>query len=101
MTVKRSKLVSLLALVLYLGSSTITDASSTSWQFPAGLTNVVASARTAGGGYPVPPGERVPVAGTCRPRPFDANHSESRIAAKPGTEEVVGFSKFCLVNYMT
>src|SRR2546421_1939288 len=101
MTVKRSKLVSLLALVLYLGSSTITDASSTSWQFPAGLTNVVASARTAGGGYPVPPGERVPVAGTCRPGPFDANHSESWIAAKPGTEDLVGSSKFFFDKYST
>src|SRR2546430_1110035 len=101
MTVKRSKLVSLLALVLYLGRSTITDASATSWQFPAGLTNVVASAQTAGGGYPVPPGERVPIAGTCGPGPFNANHSESWIAVNPGTENLVGSSKFFFDKYST
>src|SRR6266545_1364328 len=51
-------------------------------------SNLVASTPTTGGGYPVPPGSRVPEAGTCGPGPFNANHSESWIAVKPGTEDL-------------
>jgi len=98
---KRSKLVSLLALSLYVAGSTVTDANATSWQFPAGLTNVVASSPTTGAGYPVPAGERVPVAGTCGAGPFNANHSESWVAVKPGTEDLVGSSKFFFDKYST
>jgi hypothetical protein len=65
------------------------------------FTNVVASSPTSGGGYPVPPGSRVPVAGTCRVGPFDANHSESWLAVKPGTENLVGSSKFFFDKYST
>jgi hypothetical protein len=54
-----------------------------------------------GGGYPVPPGSRVPEAGTCGPGPFNSNHSESWIAAKPGTEDLVGSSKFFFDKYST
>ena len=97
----RSRLVSLLALALYLAGSTSTYAAAPKWQFPAGLTNVVASSPTTGAGYPVPAGERVPVAGTCRAGSFDANHSESWIAAKPGTEDLVGSSKFFFEKYST
>jgi hypothetical protein len=53
---------------------------------------------TGGGGYPVPSGSRVPIAGTCRPGPFNASHSESWLAVKPGTEDLVGTSKFFLVK---
>ena len=97
----RSRLVSLLALALYLAGSTSTYAAAPKWQFPAGLTNVVASSPTTGAGYPVPAGERVPVAGTCRAGSFDANHSESWIAVKPGTEDLVGSSKFFFEKYST
>ena len=65
------------------------------------FTNVVASSPTTGGGYPVPPGSRVPEAGTCRPGPFNANHSESWLAVKPGTEDLVGTSKFFFDKYST
>jgi len=65
------------------------------------FTNVVASSPTTGGGYPVPPGSRVPDAGTCGPGPFDANHSESWLAVKPGTEDLVGTSKFFFDKYST
>jgi len=65
------------------------------------FTNVVASSPTTGGGYPVPPGSRVPVAGTCRSGPFNANHSESWLAVKPGTEDLVGTSKFFFDKYST
>ena len=65
------------------------------------FTNVVASSPTTGGGYPVPPGSRVPVAGTCGAGPFNANHSESWLAVKPGTEDLVGTSKFFFDKYST
>src|SRR5437870_7012227 len=65
------------------------------------FTNVVASTPFTGGGYPVPPGSRVPVAGTCGAGPFNANQSESWIAVKPGTEDLVGSSKFFFDKYST
>jgi hypothetical protein len=71
------------------------------WSASVPFTNVVASSPTAGAGYPVPPGSRVPLAGTCRPGPFDANHSESWLAVKPGTEDLVGTSKFFFDKYST
>src|SRR6267143_2011816 len=60
MMMRRSKLVPLLTLCLYLAGSTITytDAA-TPWQLAPGLTNVVASTPTTGAGYPVPAGSRV------------------------------------------
>jgi hypothetical protein len=72
-----------------------------SWGLSVPSTNVVASSPTSGGGYPVPAGSRVPLAGTCRPGPFDANHSESWLAVKPGTEDLVGSSKFFFDKYST
>jgi hypothetical protein len=65
------------------------------------FTNVVASSPTTGGGYPIPAGSRVPTAGSCRPGTFDANHSESWLAVKPGTEDLVGTSKFFFENFST
>ena len=40
-------------------------------------------------------------AGTCRAGPFNANHSESWLAVKPGTEDLVGTSKFFFDKYST
>jgi hypothetical protein len=71
------------------------------WGASVPFSNVVASSPTAGGGYPVPPGSRVPEAGTCREGPFNANHSESWLAVKPGTEDLVGSSKFFFDKYST
>ena len=71
------------------------------WSASVSFTNVVASSPTTGGGYPVPPGSRVPEAGTCGPGPFNANHSESWLAVKPGTEDLVGTSKFFFDKYST
>src|SRR5712692_8969005 len=65
------------------------------------FTNQVVSSPTSGGGYPIPLGSRVPEARTCRMGPFDANHSESWIAVKPGTEDLVGSSKFFFAKYNT
>jgi hypothetical protein len=71
------------------------------WASTVPFTNVVASSPTTGGGYPVPPGSRVPLAGTCGLGPFNANHSESWLSVKPGTEDLVGTSKFFFDKYST
>jgi hypothetical protein len=76
-------------------------ASAAGWSASVPFTNQIASSPTTGGGYPVPPGSRVPEAGTCGPGPFNSNHSESWIAAKPGTEDLVGSSKFFFDKYST
>ena len=64
-------------------------------------TNQVASSPTSGGGYPIPAGSRVPVAGTCGSGPFNANHSESWIALQPNSENLVGSSKFFFDKFST
>jgi hypothetical protein len=71
------------------------------WSASVPFTNVVASSPTAGGGYPVPAGSTVPLSGTCRAGALDANHSESWIAVKPGTEDLIGNSKFFFDKYST
>jgi hypothetical protein len=71
------------------------------WHSNVPFTNVVASSPTTGGGYPIPTGSRVPLAGTCGEGPFNANHSESWLAVKPGTEDLVGTSKFFFDKYST
>jgi hypothetical protein len=71
------------------------------WGASVPFTNVVASSPTTGGGYPVPAGARVPEAGTCGAGSFNANHSESWLAVKPGSEDLVGSSKFFFDKYST
>jgi hypothetical protein len=95
-TVKRSIAAALAALAALVFAAT---ASAANWSFVG--TNQVASTPTSGGGYPVPPGSRVPEAGTCREGPFNANHSESWIAVKPGTEDLVGSAKYFFDKYST
>ncbi|MBO0775517.1 MAG: hypothetical protein J2P34_04325, partial [Actinobacteria bacterium] len=74
-------------------------ASGPGWTSSVTFTNQVASSPTTGGGYPVPPGQTFPNPGTCRAGVFDSNHSESWLAVKPGTEDLVGSSKFFFGNY--
>jgi hypothetical protein len=69
------------------------------WASNVPFSNVVASSPTTGGGYPVPPGQTFPNPGTCRAGTLDSNHSESWIAVKPGTEDLVGSSKFFFETY--
>src|SRR3954468_23906812 len=64
------------------------------WVNPRGLGNTVVSPPVLGGGYPDAPGANAPVAGQCGPIAFNSNHSESWLAVQPGTENVVGASKF-------
>ncbi len=95
------KRLGLAAAVLTAAALWAASASAGGWQASVPFTNQVASSPTTGGGYPVPPGSRVPLAGTCGPGPFDANHSESWITVDPGTEDLVGSSKFFFDKYST
>ncbi len=70
------------------------------WQSSVSFTNQVASTPTVGGGYPIPAGQNYPNAGTCGPGTF-TNRSESWLAVKPGTEDIVGASKFFFDKYST
>src|SRR6266545_8255470 len=71
------------------------------WQATVPVANEVVSRPVEGGGYPVPDGATAPVPGTCRPGAYNANFSESWIAVKPGTEDLVGTSKFFFEKYST
>src|SRR4051812_17973853 len=64
-------------------------------------TNQLASSPVMGGGYPVPPGSTKPLPGTCGPQSLDSNRSESWLAVKPGTEDIVGASKFFIGKWST
>jgi hypothetical protein len=63
--------------------------------------NTVVSQPVTGGGYPVPPGQTAPDPGTCRVGQYNSNFSESWIAVKPGTEELVGTSKYFFEKFST
>src|SRR6266542_1714461 len=71
------------------------------WTTPFTALNQVASSPAKGGGYPVPAGQTAPVPGTCRLGDYNANRSESWIAVKPGTEDLVGTSKFFFETFST
>ena len=84
-------------LVLGLGSATAQPL----WQSAKPVTNQVASRPVQGGGYPVPPGQTAPDPGTCRLGNYNSNFSESWIAVQPGTEDLVGTSKFFFEKFST
>ena len=70
------------------------------WQSSVAASNSVVSSSTSGGGYP----ENPPVEGGCvgpSANNFNANHSESHLAVKPGTEQIVGSSKFFFDKFST
>jgi hypothetical protein len=71
------------------------------WAQGPTATNTVVSQPSTGGGYPVPPGQTAPDPGTCRTGQYNSNFSESWIAVEPGTEQLVGTSKFFFETYST
>jgi len=71
------------------------------WTNPVTAANTVVSPPVQGGGYPVPPGSTRPLPGTCGPGSYNSNHSESWLAVKPGTETLVGNSKFFFSKWST
>jgi hypothetical protein len=94
-----NKVCALLVLVTALGAAS--SASGAGWVVPAGTTNTVVSPPVPGGGYPVPPGATKPEPGTCAVQQLNSNHSESWLAVKPGTEDLVGSSKFFVSKWST
>ena len=90
------KVLLALAVLVTLASA---GSASAAWSLVG--TNVVASSPVAGGGYPVPPGSTKPLPGTCGPQILNSNHSESWLAVKPGTEDIVGDSKFFIGKWST
>jgi hypothetical protein len=81
------------------GVFAMASGASPSWSLVG--TNVVASSPVEGGGYPVPPGSTKPLPGTCGPQHLNSNHSESWLAVKPGTEDIVGVAKFFIGEWST
>jgi hypothetical protein len=80
--------------------SGLTSAAAGTWTSTVHANNVVVSTPTSGGGY----AELPPVAGGCvapTPNNFNANHSESELAVKPGSEQIVGTSKFFFDKFST
>src|SRR5829696_4484240 len=71
------------------------------WTSSVAFTNQVASTPFRAGGYPVPPGQTAPDPGTCRLGDYNANRSESWIAVKPGTEDLIGTSKVFFEKFST
>src|SRR5690242_3024776 len=92
-----------LAAVLAVGvvAANSGTASAQLWGSSVPTTNTVVSQPSAGGGYPIPPGQTAPVPGTCRAGQYNSNFSESRLAVEPGTEQLVGTSKFFFETYST
>ncbi|HEV8656329.1 MAG TPA: sialidase family protein [Candidatus Limnocylindria bacterium] len=90
-----------LALTLVLQASSAGAAATPLWSSSLAFTNVVASKPVQGGGYPVEPGTNAYVPGTCGPQQLDSNRSESWIAVKPGTEDLIGTSKFFISKWST
>jgi hypothetical protein len=87
------------ALILAAALALVLQASA--YGTPPTATNVVVSSPVNGGGYPVPAGASLPTPGTCGPISLNSNHSESWLAVKPGTETLVGSSKFFVDRYST
>src|SRR5919197_1095422 len=90
-----------LALVVLAAVLSPTTVSAASWSSSVPFTNQVASSPFQAGGYPVPPGQTAPDPGTCRLGDYNANRSESWIAVKPGTEDLVGTSKVFFEKFST
>ena len=98
-TVRRTFAVAAVVGLCTLGVPGLAHAQAPPWQDTATVTNQVASSPVPGGGYPTPDGVYVP--GTCGPGMLDSNRSESWIAVKRGTEDLVGTSKFFFDRYST
>lgn len=72
------------------------------WSSAVSFTNVVASSPVGGGAYFIRPGKSAPVPGDCDAKQvFNSNRSETWIAVKPGTEDLVGTSKFFVDRWST
>jgi hypothetical protein len=90
-------LLASIGLVAAPGATGIAQTGSGVWFTKVGAINTVVSSPTMGGGYP----QNFPTEGGCRLGSYNANHSESEIAVKPGTDTLVGSSKFFFEKFST
>ena len=91
----------ILALAAIAALASASTAAAAGWTSSVPFTNQVVSSPVAGGGYPVPPGATRPDPGTCGPQSLNSNHSESWLAVRPGTEDLVGDAKFFVGKWST
>ena len=82
-----------IALIAVCACATAGSASASGWTSSVPFANVVASTPTIGASYPSD-ATGAPHPGTCGPGSFNSNHSVSWLAVQPGTENIVGTSKF-------
>jgi hypothetical protein len=93
--------IAVVALAMGLVAVNVEAAGAQLWSPGPTATNTVVSKPSTGGGYPVPPGQTAPDPGTCRVGEYNSNFSESWVAVKPGTEQLVGTSKFFFEKFST
>src|SRR6266851_1453269 len=87
-------------IVLALSPARLAAGSGALWASSVSAANTVVSSPTSGGGYP----ENPPVEGGCvgpSAGNFNANHSESDVTVEPGSEQIVGSSKFFFDKFST
>jgi hypothetical protein len=87
------------ALVALATLAAASSASAGVWTNSVLYTNQVASSPAPGWGYPAADG--TPEPGECGPGKFNSNRSESWIAVDPGSENLLGVSKFFFDKYST
>ncbi|MGH3072781.1 MAG: hypothetical protein ACRDNB_11005 [Gaiellaceae bacterium] len=96
----RRALVAGIAVLAALAAAGVAGAAG--WQSSVSFTNQVASSPFRAGGYAgYDPGATAPNPGSCRLGDYNANLSESWIAVKPGTEDLVGTSKVFFEKFST
>src|SRR5919109_735647 len=77
-------------------------ASAAGWESSVPFTNVIGDTPFRAGGYAgYDPGATAPNPGSCRAGLYNANLSESWIAVRPGTEDLVGTSKIFFEKFST
>jgi hypothetical protein len=96
----RGALLAVATILPALLAAPVPTAAAGLWGSSVPFTNAVVSRPVAGGGYP-DDASGAPQPGTCGPGTFDSNHSESWLAVQPGTETLVGTSKYFFQQYST
>ena len=97
---RRLAVIPLVAVLVLAGAARAPAAAG--WSSQVAVTNVVASTPFQAGGYAgYDPGATAPNPGSCRLGDYNANLSESWLAVRPGTEDLVGTSKIFFEKYST
>jgi hypothetical protein len=95
--VRRRGIVVVLAGLAFGGAAVAADARPGGWSPAGGVREQVVSSPVLAGGYP----GAAPAPGGCVAGPYDANQSESALALRPGTEQLVGGAKAYFERWST